>query len=63
MDAWNTRPKPWLSTLIGGLPSDSVSDATVPTTCRPHACGVQTDARLTLKTPLPLDSPRVHASD
>ena len=46
VDAWNTRPKPWLGTLIGGLPTDSVSDATVPTTCRTHTCLLQAGALL-----------------
>ena len=60
MDAWNTRPKPWLFTLIGGVPSDRVSDATVPTTCaRTLAC-----FRLTpglFNTPQRAQPARLHA--
>ncbi len=38
MDAWKTRPKPWFCTVMAGLvPTESVSDATVPTTCSSSA--------------------------
>ncbi len=38
VDAWKTSPKPWFCTVMAGLvPTDSVSDATVPTTCRSSA--------------------------